>query len=303
MHCHLCQKSEQEADLFDGLYESSIITVCKSCADFESIQLLRKPTQEQIQESERPGSVRQRLENLQDKRKLKSLSGDQEVASKNLAKIRFPPKKQNPEALVDNYYWKLQGARRSKKLSTEQLAEQTNIPAEIIENLEKGQVPQNFEQFIRQLENFFEIRLLKEHFEEPKFILPKPSPAMILEEEKEHKHEKESDPILSISKKHQERITEREIEQATRLLERGKQKAIKEIQGGKFDFSKKQNIENLTLNDLIELKKKKEQRIAFEKEKQEHQEMFGDELELDDELEKEIKDVLDIDEDDSIEEF
>ena len=42
MHCLICNKPEQEAELHDGIYESRIGKICIQCAEDENIPLLRK---------------------------------------------------------------------------------------------------------------------------------------------------------------------------------------------------------------------------------------------------------------------
>ena len=254
MECYICKKSSQETELFEGIYENQIIKVCKKCADLELIPLLKKPTEEQLLVAEHRGSVRERLEKLSGK--IKPISKDHEIAKKNLGKLKIPEKKQYDEKLIENYDWALRTARRRKKLSIEQLSQQTGLPAELLDSLEKGQLPDNFETEMRQLELILNVKLLKQPKQEIHFKKP------TQDKEKEILHDVEE-------KMHQTQE---------------KNEKIKQIQSGELDFSKRENIENITLADLQKLKEERDKKAAFELEKKQHKEMVGEEIILDDDI-------------------
>lgn len=259
MECQLCGITDQEADIFQGIYSGEITEICGECAKEEKIPLIRKPTSDQLSLADREYSVRERMEKIFKSNK-EYIGKDHEVAMKNLAKIKVPPKSQQPENLVENYHWEIKIARRRKKLPISQLSKESGIPLEILKELERGQLPKNYEPFLLILEELLDIRIFKEH--ERRMILHIP-------EKTSRQREKE------IIEQTREKLIETEKQQ------KSKQKAIKEISTGDFDFSKKENIEKITLSDLIELKKQREKIKNQHKEQKEHKEMFGDELELD----------------------
>ena len=265
MQCIICSRSEDEAELCDGIYEGEIAKICQECAESENIPLIKKPTSEQILTAERRASVRERMEKLSGREK--PISKEHLIASKNLNKLRLPPRKQYHEKLVDNYDWILKIARRKKKLTINQLSEKTGIPHQILEDFEKAQIPENFEQTAGTLETALNIRLLKEHKLPIHFIHPtKEEAERILEEVREKIHKPESESEDSNPKQIKE-----------------KKQKIKQIQKGKFDFSRRENIQDITLKDLVDLKREREKKKAFEKEKREHKELFGEEIEIEDE--------------------
>ncbi len=278
MHCIICQKSDREAELFEGIYEGEISKICERCADSESIPLIRKPNPDQLIATERVRSVRERLENLSGTRQLNK---EQVIANKNLAKIKFPEKKQHSELLVDNYYWILKMARRRKKLTLKDISESTHISVEILDSLERGKLPKDTEDVMRKLEMFFSIKLLRTHELSPKFILP--------DRDRQER-------ILAETKERIDRIRMGEIPEEIpikRENEKQRMQAMRKIQRGEMDFSKPENIQNITLSDLQEMKKKRDLKAQFEREKVEHEEFFGGDLEIEEADEIEIEEIDD----------
>jgi len=258
MECAVCKRDNDETHLFDGIYDGKISKICPKCAKIENIPIIKKPTPEQLVEAERRYSVKERMEKLSglydDKQ---TLSRDQTIANKNLAKLRFPIKKQQHPELVDNYYWLIQQIRRRKKFTIAHVSKETGIPENIIEIIERGILPKEFKNSISKLENFFNIQLFKKH--QIQAFLKKPS----------------------YNRQDEEKVFE-EVKQKIHLKEEKLEK-INKISEGKMDFSKPENIKNITLSDLIELKKKKETAEKRQSEEKLTRDMFGDDLELEDE--------------------
>ncbi len=279
MRCKICSLSDKETTIFEGIYEGEISPICENCAESENIPLIRKPSENQIVSSESSQSVRERLERMS--LGTRTLSEDQKVANKNLAKIKFPKEKQHSELLIDNYYWAIKMARRRKKISIEQLSKSTAIQEQTLEELEIGQLPPNFEEAMKKLELVLDVRLLREHELAPRFILP------------------EQDVQERILAETEEKIHAVERGEIPEEIPEEKKQKLAEIKKGNFDFSKKENIENITLADLQEMKRKRDLKEKFEKEKQEHENLFGDDLEFEEIAEE---DELDGWEEDDLEE-
>lgn len=259
MECAFCNKIADEVDLFEGVYNGKIVKICSPCAELEEIPLIRKPTQNQLIAADHRFSVRERMEQLSDPRKVKAISKEQEVANKNLAKLKIPPKPQKSNELLPNYNWKIQIARRRKKFSLNQLSKQTGLSLELLEQVEKGQLPENFKSIMAILQEVLDIKLFKDQPQKIIFNIPEKSP------------EKKEQEILE--------QTEQKIHE-TEESAKQKKKVIKQISSGEFDFSKREKLKDVTLKDLIEMKRQRDQKQAFEKEKEQHKEMFGDDVEL-----------------------
>ncbi|MFZ5955371.1 MAG: hypothetical protein ACOYT4_03015 [Nanoarchaeota archaeon] len=223
MRCDICRK--EDIEFHEGIYDNKIVKVCRNCANIEDVLLIRKPTSEQLQKADIRPTVRERMENISG---LNRISHDQTIATKNLAKIRFPEKKQEANNLIPNYFWIIQMTRRRQKIPLSQLAQKIGTSEVTLLNIEKGLLPKNFEQIIKNIEIALNVKLLKKEKEEAK---PEYTQA------------------------------NRKISAFERLEKsKGKKEAVKEISKGNLDFSKKERLKNVTLNDLVDMKKEKEKR-------------------------------------------
>lgn len=248
MECCICHLSNYETDLFDGIYRSEISKVCAKCAEIENIILIKKPTSNQLIAADRRFSVKERLEKLSSG-KVKSLSGDQEVANKNLSKLKMPKKKQESEKLVDNYDWEIRMARRRLKMTVDQLSESIGVSVNAIEFLEKGQIPEDLEKVIYKMEMFFEIKLFKNREKIIHFKMPKEGDAEKI--------------IEDVKKRMENSDMQGEFDDEDEFVEVDKKKKeilMEKISNGEIDFSKRKNLKDITLNDLVEAKRNKERK-------------------------------------------
>lgn len=256
--CTICKKTQNETKLFEGIFNTEMVNICKECARSENIPIIQKPSETQLDKADERHSVRERMERISGLRKTE-ISKDQITTQGNLAKLRIPPKKQFHEDVLDNYYWTLSIARRRKKLTTNQLAKQTQIDAETIHSIEKGKIPENFEEIFSKLESFLNIKLLKKHKAKTHFIKPtKDEAEKILKEVKEKMGNKDN--------------KEEDI--------KTKKEKLEKLSKGELDFSKREDFSNITLNDLVEMKKSREKRELKRKTKAQEEAMLGEDLEL-----------------------
>jgi ribosome-binding protein aMBF1 (putative translation factor) len=241
MECKICGKMGEETELFDGIFEEKIEPVCSSCAHVENIPLIKKPVFEEENNSHL--TVRERMEKMANPKK--PVPREHFTAHKNLAKLKFPSKREDHPDLVENYDWILKTARRRKKISQTQLAEELIIPLQVITDLESAKIAKDFIDYAERLENFLGVRIRKKVPEKFNFQR-KPEN---LEEEK----------IV--------------LESVKRNIESKKGKSYEE----EIDFSDKEKLKKWTLKDLINLKRKKEQDELLKADKSE---LVGDELEF-----------------------
>ena len=254
MRCVICNKTEDECILAEGIYNNEISKICISCANKEAIPLIKKPTTEQLSAaSEVNYSVRERLEKISGTNQRKTK--EQTILNSNIANIKFPKKRQNHENLIENYDWKLKTVRRRKKLSISQLAKLSGVNIEDITSLEKGQLISGLEANIVLLEGVLDTHLLKNHETRIKFTVSDKSPEEI-----------------------ENRILNNVSEKIEKINQPKKENIFKKIASGKFDFSKRENIENVTLNDLAEMKKEKEKNEL----------MGSDEIEIEEEMDESL---------------
>lgn len=263
MRCAICKRTSDEIQLFEGIQKAEMIRVCEICAEEEKIPIIKKPSNAQLDKAEERYSVRERMERISGFHEPTEISEDQMTTQGNLAKLRVPPKKETNVDILDNYYWTLNIARRRSKLSTTQLAEKMQIDPKIIQEIEKGKIPENFEEIFLKLEAFLGIKLLKNH--KPKVHFTR-------------NHDEEKEILEEVRKKiAQVSIEEPEDEVLEEIKLAKKKEQLDKLSRGEVDFSRRQALQDVTLNDLVEMKKEKEKRKTKIKEEA----MIGDDIELD----------------------
>jgi ribosome-binding protein aMBF1 (putative translation factor) len=250
MRCIACKKTCEEVELHEGILEDGMVLICSTCAEKEGIPLIRKPTQKQLSKADKRYSVRERMERLSGTRRT-SISEDQTIVQGNLAKLKRPSEKQKHPDLFDDYYWRLNISRRRKKLSINQLSNQIKISPEIISDIEKGVIPKDFEEIFSKIEDFFGIQLIRNPKKRISFRPISPPEKEILEQVKIKMNDLNN-----------------------------KKEKIKEIEKGDMDFSKRENLEDLTLNDLIEMKRKRDRINREMLHKQKIDSFVGEDLEI-----------------------
>jgi ribosome-binding protein aMBF1 (putative translation factor) len=261
MRCAICKKEDVEVKLFEGIFTGGMIRICKPCSLTEGIPTIRKPSEEQLERADERYSVRERMEHLSGKGEKTKIGKEQIHVQGNLAKLRIPGKKEYHPEVMDNYFWTLNLARRRKKLSLGQLAEKIGIDKEIINSIEKGKIPENFEENFLQLESFLGIKLLKSHKKKLEFTRTADEERRILETVRE---KIENSPIDEELDKEEE-----------------KKEILERISRGEEDFSVKENLDNVTLSDLVEMKRQREKREEKGKMKIQTDAMIGDDLDID----------------------
>ena len=262
MRCAVCKKEDDGVKLFEGISSEGMIRICKSCSLTEGIPTIKKPSEEQLDRADERKSVRERMEHLAGTKKKTDISENQRYVHGNLAKLRIPEKKEYHPKVRDDYFWTLNLARRRKKLSIGQLSEKIGIDKEVINSIEKGKIPENFEESFLQLESFLGIKLLKSPKKKLEFTRTKDKERRILEDVREKMDNYSIDEEL-----------EREKEEKKEILER--------ISRGEEDFSVKENLDNVTLSDLVEMKRQRERKEERGKVKIQTDAMIGDDLDID----------------------
>jgi len=265
MRCAICKRESDEVELFEGILKAEMIRICRECAESEGVPIVKKPSEVQLEKANERYSVRERMERMSGVRETTEISEDQTVTQGNLAKLRALPKKQFHEDVLDNYYWTLTHARRRRKLSINQFADLIKIDAKIIQAIEKGILPENFEEIFIQLESFLGIKLLKNH-------RPKVSFTRTIDEERE------------ILKSVQGKMAGEDSSETDALLaelESEKKEKVDKIAKGEIDFSRRENLQDVTLNDLVEMKKEREKKHIRVKRKIQTDAILGDDLDID----------------------
>jgi ribosome-binding protein aMBF1 (putative translation factor) len=238
-------------ELFEGILEDGMVMVCAPCAENEGIPMVRKPSPEQIAVADERVSVRERMERMSGMKKIKDR--ERLFSHGDLAKLKIPAEKQRHEEVCDNYYWELNIARRRKKMSLKQLSETVGIDSETLESIEKGVIPVDFRTVFLKLESFLGIRMLKKH----EAVVGFRADGGAMSEE-------------DILRQVREKMKSVDVVKI-------KEKKMDDIESGEIDLSGRQNLQDITLNDLVDRKRKKEKA----REKMRERSMIGDEVEID----------------------
>ena len=239
MECFKCGISDSRALLYEIISLKGVKRICRKCLAEENLPILNKPKSFQIKENEfRAPTVYERLSKssgfnlekrpepsieLQKKEKELKLISDSNYESsaqkKNISLDKF----------VDNFHWVIMRARRSKKLTQEQLGKELGESEMAIKLAEKGIIAEGNTTLIEKFEAYLKIKIVKENERSIGSFLPE---KQILTGDKSVEIIREQEP-LNISK---------------------------DIEGSNFKFGD-MNVQQIKISDLKSLKQKKEEEI------------------------------------------
>ena len=162
-NCVRCDVSGEDVRLFDAIYSGRMEKICERCSIIENIPLVKRPDVSKLKESERGVGVydrMKRLSGIKEQKKEESF-----FIEDKLKQLDAMPELELPEKsklnLIDHFHWEIMRNRRRKGFSHEKLAENLGESSIAIAMLEKGKIPENAENLIRKLEQFFQVRLRK----------------------------------------------------------------------------------------------------------------------------------------------
>ena len=181
--CYKCGVSGDKEELFDAISGRGIVKACKNCVFQEHLNVMKRLQKKPIPQVKPPLSrdysvkmgeqstnMRNRLSKLSGINMEKRTEADMEVARQNrilrdVANRNFQAgmmkERGSTEDLVDNFNWAIMRARRGRRVSQGQMAEAIGEPESSIVMVEKGMVPKNVIPFIKKIENYLGLKLLK----------------------------------------------------------------------------------------------------------------------------------------------
>ncbi len=249
MRCTICKKTSDEIHLFNGIMEADMVMICEDCAEDQKVPIIRKPSVYQLDKANERYSVRERMERMSGMRDRTESNHDQLITQGNLAKLRMPPKKQKHEDVMDNYYWTLGMARKRKKLTLNHLATKMGTTSEVIRKIERGILPENFKEIFLKLEAYLGIELLRNQPNKVNFTRIN-------------------------------RDAEKDILESVKSKMEGEDEVLPEEGEDDLLIPKKKDSFRITINDLINRKKRKEAQALKKKAKEDDDAMIGDDLDL-----------------------
>jgi ribosome-binding protein aMBF1 (putative translation factor) len=180
-YCYRCGVDESEIKMFDVISKEGIVKICVNCAEEIDLPVVRRQKDIELKPDEPKGSVYDRLSRMSGVGSdfMKQKRVDNEEARKELMKRQKDISlrelverkyKQDHEKdivrsqrddLIDNFHWVLMRARRSEKLTQDQLAVKIGESSELIKLAENGIVSDSDYRLLNKLETFFGIVLIK----------------------------------------------------------------------------------------------------------------------------------------------
>ncbi len=154
--CFKCGVSGEKVRLNDAISSKGIVKICSDCNVVERLPIIKKPSTEQIADSQRQMSVRNMLAANKGRPAGREVSL-RELVDRNL-KERLA---KQPSDLIDNFQWTIQRTRRNRKITREQFARGIDETEATVRMLESGVLPNNDYRIISKAESFLGITLKK----------------------------------------------------------------------------------------------------------------------------------------------
>jgi ribosome-binding protein aMBF1 (putative translation factor) len=174
--CIRCGISDEKEMLFDAISSKGLVKICKKCNEVEEFPLIGKDyvdrpekiktvyerlsSMAHLDPEKHKGRVREREEALKRQNQNKTLK---DIVDENFAKKISIDSKPRTD-LIENFHWAIKMARRAKKISQRQLAEDIGESETAIKMAEEGHIVSTSDTLVKKLENYFKIKLFKEGF-------------------------------------------------------------------------------------------------------------------------------------------
>jgi len=180
--CFSCKRTSQEVKILDAVKEARPVKVCESCARFEDIILIRKPTSRQLSDPNRSMSVYNRLKRLSglDEESPSSLTSRSSISlssstGSDYSQYSIKKRKEmmaslnKPANLVEHAHWIVQKERRSRRMTLKQLSDAIAVPENVLKMIEEGKLPDDGRRIMEKLEQYFHVKLIRDELRSPGF--------------------------------------------------------------------------------------------------------------------------------------
>jgi ribosome-binding protein aMBF1 (putative translation factor) len=155
--CYRCGVSGERVRLHDAISNHGIVKVCSDCANAEKIPVINRPTENQIKEAQRHRTVHERLYGTD-----KKLITKETTTLRDLVDQKFKNRGvQSHPDLIDNFHWKIQQVKRTKRITREEFAKGIGESDATVRMIEQGFLPANDYKIINKIEGFLGISLRK----------------------------------------------------------------------------------------------------------------------------------------------
>lgn len=176
MECSKCGAPGEWSTLYDVITAEGIIKLCKRCISDEHATVIKKPNEAEVQGVLKNESLYKRLsasaglnpsehkKNIQEFYLQNRLKKD-DVSLRDLIDKKFDKFVKNTlkkrEDLVDNFNWIIMRARRLKKITTNQLAQEMGESERVIKMAEQGVLPEGDYVIVKKLQDILGIQILQ----------------------------------------------------------------------------------------------------------------------------------------------
>jgi ribosome-binding protein aMBF1 (putative translation factor) len=156
--CFRCGVSGERVRLHDAISNHGIVKTCSDCASIEKIPIINKPTENQIKEAQRHRTVHERLYGTDKKPITKETTTLRDLVDQKFKNRGV----QNHPDLIDNFHWKIQQVKRTKRITREEFAKGIGESDVTIRMIEQGFLPANDYKIINKIESFLGVNLRKD---------------------------------------------------------------------------------------------------------------------------------------------
>jgi ribosome-binding protein aMBF1 (putative translation factor) len=156
--CFRCGVSGDKVKLSRVVSNQGIVKVCDDCSRIEKLPVVKRATDEQVAQSQRHVSVRDRLAGINNRNRIMG----REVTLRDLVDRDLKSKKIQPHPdLIDNFHWTIQRIKRAKKITREQFAKAIGESEATVRMIEQGFLPENNYKIINKIESYLGVNLRK----------------------------------------------------------------------------------------------------------------------------------------------
>ncbi len=168
--CFNCGSHLSRVRLFDAISDEGVVKICEKCSRDEHIPIIRRPTTFQLKEAERKQTFYEKASFSLNKpfERETTEKKEQEVTLREIVDRNYEQKVSKdvgprPE-MVKNFHWIIMRARRMKKLTQVQLANQVAESESAIKMAEQGILPEDDYRLVNKLENYLGIKIIRPEF-------------------------------------------------------------------------------------------------------------------------------------------
>jgi ribosome-binding protein aMBF1 (putative translation factor) len=176
--CYKCGISGERVALIDAISDEGLVKFCRRCLEEERLPFVKKVAN--LDETlNKKQTVYERLSRTsgldleEHKERISSFGKNDSHDShlRNLVEVNYNNRVQNVEKsdradLIHNFHWVVMRARRSMKITQEQLARKLAEPVNAIRLAERGILPNNDYELAKKLERFLRINILTQTIQE-----------------------------------------------------------------------------------------------------------------------------------------